>query len=120
MNEYTPPPLPSMLNPTPPAVAAPVERPLGENPDDHLPIPGVLAAVESMLRQPRRVMYHLRQPGSGHLIIALLMVAGVQPRLWRGRRHLSGDMQLWAPRQNRRRAHRLGAHLPAEPLIFSC
>src|SRR6185436_4361111 len=97
MNEYTPPPLPSMLNSTAAAIPAPDHRPLGENPDDRLPIPGVLAAVESMLRQPRRIMYHLRQPGSGHLIVALLMVALVCSLVYGvvvGT--FSGDTQLWA------------------------
>jgi hypothetical protein len=86
-----------MLNPAPGAAAAPDQRPLGENPEDRLPIPGVLAAVESMLRQPRRVMYHLRQPGSGHLILALLMVALVCSLVYGvviGT--FSGERQLWA------------------------
>jgi hypothetical protein len=35
----------------------------------------VVAAAEAILRQPRRVMYQLRQPGSGRLIAAMLFVA---------------------------------------------
>jgi hypothetical protein len=34
-----------------------------------------LAAAEAMLRQPRRVMYQLRQPGSGRLVAAMLFIS---------------------------------------------
>ena len=50
-----PPTLPS--NP-PPALA------LGDDPGEREPIKHPFAAIEAMLRQPRRVMYQLRQPGS--------------------------------------------------------
>src|SRR4029077_15370278 len=49
--------------------------PLGEAPEDRTPISGVLSAVEAMLRQPRRIMYHLRQPGASRLIAALLIIS---------------------------------------------
>jgi hypothetical protein len=64
----------------PPRIAAahpnaPRPQPLGEDPEDRVPIPNILGAIEAILRQPRRVMYQLRQPGSGQLILWMLMVA---------------------------------------------
>jgi hypothetical protein len=55
--------------------AAPPAQPLGENPEDAVPIPNIISAVEAILRQPRRVMYQLRQPGAGQLILWMLLVA---------------------------------------------
>src|SRR2546421_9167040 len=52
-------------------------QPLGENPGDREPIPGVVGAVEAILRHPRRLMYQLRQPRSGPLIVGMLFVASV-------------------------------------------
>ena len=52
-------------------------RPLGEDPQDREAIPGPLAAIESILRHPRRVLYHLRQPRAGNLIFALFLIAVV-------------------------------------------
>ena len=69
-NECSVPPRIAAAHPTPPAA-----QPLGENPEDCLPIPNVVSAIEAILRQPRRVMYHLRQPGAGRLIFLMLMVA---------------------------------------------
>ncbi len=57
----------------PPPVYGP--RPLGEDPADREPIPNVLGAVEALLRQPRRLMFQLRQPGAGKLIAGMLAVA---------------------------------------------
>src|SRR5262245_51342116 len=75
MNETNPSP-----SPVPPQLPAAVQglpglAPLGQLPDDREPIPNVVAAVEAILRQPRRVMYQLRQPGAGRLIGAMLVVA---------------------------------------------
>jgi hypothetical protein len=59
-----------------PAILAPSRLlALGESPEDREPITGPLAAVEAILRQPRRIMYQLRQPGAGALIGAMLAVA---------------------------------------------
>ena len=69
-NECSVPPLIAAAHPAP---AAP--QPLGENPEDRLPIPNMVGAIEAILRQPRRVMYQLRQPGAGRLICLMLMVA---------------------------------------------
>jgi hypothetical protein len=72
MNELTPTaPIPPQI---PPSVY-PTRQPLGENPEEREPIPSVVAAAEAILRQPRRVMYQLQQPGSGRLIAAMLLVA---------------------------------------------
>ena len=57
----------------PPPIYGP--RPLGEDPTEREPIPNIVSAVEAMLRQPRRVMLQLRQPGAGKLIATLLLVA---------------------------------------------
>jgi len=67
-------------SPVPPQLPATVQglsavAPLGQLPDDREPIPNVVGAVEAILRQPRRVMYQLRQPRSERLIGAMLVVA---------------------------------------------
>ena len=73
MNGSTPPPVPSQL--TPGFVPAPARpQPLGEDPQDILPIQGALGAAESMLRHPRRIVFHLRQPGAGSLLLSLLLL----------------------------------------------
>ena len=64
----------------PPTIAAsnpayPGLQNLGDNPEEREPIPNFVVAIEAILRQPRRVMYQLRQPGSGRLIAAMLFVA---------------------------------------------
>ena len=57
----------------PPPIAGP--RPLGEDPAEREPIPNVIVAIEALLRQPRRLMFQLRQPGAGGLIAGMLFVA---------------------------------------------
>ena len=47
----------------------------GQDPLEREPIINAIAAVEALLRQPRRVMYQLRQPGSGGLVGSMLFVA---------------------------------------------
>src|SRR3989442_442357 len=93
-----PPPLPAVLT-SAAAVAAsqPGSLPLGEDPRDCEPIRGPLAAVEAVLRHPRRILYQLHQPRSGNLILALLLIAvfcsivyGVVVGTF------SGGVQLWA------------------------
>jgi len=71
--------------------------PPGADPEEQAPIPNVFAAVEAILRQPRRVMFQLRQPGSERLIAAMLlasllcsMIYGVIVGTF------SGGDQLWA------------------------
>jgi hypothetical protein len=53
----------------------PGERALGDDPAERLPLPHVFAAIEALLRQPRRLLFQLRQPGGGKLIGGMLFVA---------------------------------------------
>ncbi len=90
-----PPPLPAGFA-TASAVNMPGAIPLGDAPDDGTPITGVIGAIEAVLRQPRRIAYHLRQPGSGGLIAALLGIAVVCALVYGvvvGT--FSGEDQLW-------------------------
>jgi len=69
----------------------------GENPEDRIPIKGVLAAVEAVLRQPTRVLFQLRQPRPSRLIILMLVCAVVSGAVYGfvvGT--FSGGIQLWA------------------------
>src|SRR5213594_2267068 len=89
----TPPPIPPTF-----AAAGAVggSLPLDDAPDDRAPIPGIVSAVEAVLRQPRRITYHLRQPRPGGLIAALLAIAVVSSLIYGvvvGT--FSGDSQLW-------------------------
>jgi hypothetical protein len=72
MNESNP--LTPQVNPVvPPPIYGP--RPLGDDPAEREPISNAVVALEALLRQPRRVMYQLRQPGAGKLIAFMLFVA---------------------------------------------
>jgi len=76
---------------------APTPPPPETNLDEQVPIPNVVSAIESILRQPRRVLYQLRQPGSGRLIAAMAFVAvvcGLIYGLVVGT--FSGGTQFWA------------------------
>ncbi len=56
-----------------------------------------MAAVEAILRQPRRVMFQLRQTGAGRLTLALLLISVVCSVIYgvvAGT--FSGGTQLWA------------------------
>jgi hypothetical protein len=64
----TPPHLPPQIPPSPPP-------PPGENPEEREPISNAITAVEAILRQPRRVLYQLRQPGAGSLFRWMLLAA---------------------------------------------
>lgn len=87
---------------TPPVIPphsapAPSPLPLGANPEERAPIPNMVAAIEAILRQPRRVMFQLRQPGSGRLIAAMLLMCAVSSLIYGvvvGT--FSGGAQLWA------------------------
>jgi hypothetical protein len=63
---------PPALTPPPPIYGP---RPLGDDPAEQEPIPNAIVAIEALLRQPRRVMFQLRQPGAGKLIGLMLLVA---------------------------------------------
>src|SRR5215510_13434813 len=90
-------------NPVPPPIPPQIPPPsggwgeLGENPEEQQPIPGVAAAIESILRQPRRVMYQLRQPGAGKLVGAMVFLSVVCSLIYGlvvG--SFSGGVQWWA------------------------
>jgi hypothetical protein len=90
-------------NPTPPPIPPPIPPPpggwaeLGENPDEQQSIPGIAAAIESILRQPRRVMYQLRQPGAGKLVGTMVLLSIVSSLIYGvvvG--SFSGGDQWWA------------------------
>jgi hypothetical protein len=74
-------PIPGGVPPTiPPRTASPMTpapglQKLGENPEEREPIPNMVVAIEAILRQPRRIMYQLRQPGAGKLIGSMLLTA---------------------------------------------
>lgn len=91
MNESTP--LPPSI---PPFTSGSGVRLPGDDPSDREPIPHVFAAIDAMLRHPRRVMYQLRQPGAGRLI-ASLVLASVLCSLIYGlvAGTFSGGSQLW-------------------------
>jgi hypothetical protein len=72
-------------------------RPLGDDPAERATIPNVITAIEAILRQPRRLMYQLRQPGAGRLMLAMLVVSVLCSLLYGvvvG--SFSGHMQWWA------------------------
>jgi hypothetical protein len=73
MNEITPTPGP--IPPTIPVSVPHLLLPLGDHPDDLEPIPNPIVAIEAILRQPRRVMFQLRQPGAGRLVFSMIGVA---------------------------------------------
>ena len=88
-----PPQVPPQFIPPP----FPERRLLGDDPAERVPIPHVFTAIEALLRQPRRLLFQLRQPGAGKLIVAMVFVAifcsliyGVVAGTF------SGGMQLWA------------------------
>ena len=99
MNEQNPnlPPFPTQTaaNLPPPPINGP--RPLGDDPTEREPIPNILVTIESVLRQPRRLMFQLRQPGAGKLIAAMFFVTIVCSLIYGviiG--SFSGGMQWWA------------------------
>lgn len=72
-------------------------RPLGEDPADREPIPNLIVALEALLRQPRRLIYHLRQPGAGKTILGMLLLAVLCSAIYGvivG--SFSGGVQWWA------------------------
>ena len=48
--------------------------PLGESAEDRMPVNSPVSAVEAILRQPRRIMYQLRQSNPGTVIGSMLLV----------------------------------------------
>jgi hypothetical protein len=71
--------------------------PIGELPGDRAPITGLASAVESILREPRRVLFHIRQPRSATLLVALFLVFVICSAVYGtvvGT--FTGGVQLWA------------------------
>ncbi len=75
MNSTNPNPQPPLIPPQLPPVHPRPPVPLGENPEERVPITGPFGAVEAILRQPRRLMYQLRQPNPGGLVAGMLLGA---------------------------------------------
>src|SRR5216683_7892136 len=75
MNDQNPPwpAAASTTTPRPPVISGPLS--LGDNPEEREPILSFIVAVEAILRQPRRVMYQLRQPGAGGFMWKMVFVA---------------------------------------------
>ena len=96
MNDQNPvPPLipPQIL----PVIDSSGPRQLGDDPAERVPIPHAFAAIEALLRQPRRLLFQLRQPGAGKLIAAMLFTAFLCSLIYgvvAGT--FSGGTQLWA------------------------
>jgi hypothetical protein len=78
--------------------AGPTQPPqLTVNPEDHVPIPNAVAAIESILRQPRRILCQLRQAGAGRLILRMVLVAAVCSLVYGGViGTFAGGTQLWS------------------------
>ena len=75
-NNPNPPPIPPPIPPVAPRSRPPEPMP-GEDPSEREPITGVMSAIECILREPRRVLYALRQPGALRIIAGMLGVAVV-------------------------------------------
>ncbi len=92
----TTPSTPSPLPAPPPLVGAPRSFP-DDSAEEQVPITGLGRTIQALLRQPRRVMCHLGQPGARRLSAALFLIAafcGLIYGLVAGT--FSGGDQLWA------------------------
>src|ERR1039457_5300445 len=96
MNEQNP--IPPQIPPRIPPVATPsCAQQLGDDPAERAAITNVVAAIDAILRHPRRVMFQLRQPDAGKLIAMMLLVSVVCSLIYgvvAGT--FSGGDQLWA------------------------
>jgi len=84
-------------NAIPPVIPAVTPRQLGDDPAERVPITNAFAAIEALLRQPRRLLFQLRQPGAGGLIAQMIFVSAVCALVYgvvAGT--FSGGTQLWA------------------------
>src|SRR6202012_4881240 len=84
--------------PQPETVPPPGElRKPGDNASDRVPITHGFGALEALLRQPLRLLYQLRQPGAGRLIVQMLLIAlGCSVIYGIVVGTFSGGPQLWA------------------------
>ena len=95
MNEQNP-ALPQVPPQIPPVIP-PAPGQLGDDPLERAPISSVVAAIDSILRHPQRVMFQLRQPDAGKLIAKMIFVSIVCSLVYgvvAGT--FSGGAQLWA------------------------
>lgn len=95
MNDQNP--VPPQLPPQiPPIIPAADTRQLGVDPTERVAITNVVAAIDGILRHPRRVMFQLREPGAGRLMGLMLLVSVVCSLIYGvvvGT--FSGGPQLW-------------------------
>ena len=68
---------PASVTPPPVYSVSSVNAPLGEHPDDRVPITGPVTAIEAILRQPRRMLFHLRQARAARIIVGLVMATAL-------------------------------------------
>jgi hypothetical protein len=94
-------PIPAVAASVPPLIPPripPVEgSQLGDDPADRVPISNAGAAIDAILRHPRRVMFQLRQPDAGKLILMMILISAVCSLVYGvvvGT--FSGGAQLWA------------------------
>ena len=93
-NDAVPPPIPPAAKYNEPLTSL---RPLGDDPVEQVAIPHAFAALEALLRQPRRLMYQLRQPQAGKLVVTMFLVALVCSLVYgMVAGTFSGGVQLWA------------------------
>lgn len=81
----------------PPSAASARMIPLGQDPEDTIPVRSGIAVIEAVLRHPRRLLYQMRNAGGGRLIAALLFATVLCSALYGlvvG--SFSGGIQLWA------------------------
>jgi len=96
MNDQNPVP-PQSSPQIPPVIPATGPRRPGDDPSERVAIPHVIGAIEAILRQPRRLMFQLRQPGAGRLIAGMVFVSVVCALIYGvvvGT--FTGGTQLWA------------------------
>src|SRR5437016_7739332 len=92
----TPPPLP-VQSPLAASLSGTPNPSFGQTSGDPAPIIGFAAVIEAILREPNRVWFQLRQPHSGRLIAAMLVVTVACALIYGfvvGT--FSGGTQLWA------------------------
>jgi hypothetical protein len=88
--------VPPVIPGAPASAASGSPRNPGDDPADRAPITNIVAAIDAILRQPRRVMFQLRQPGAGRVIVCLLAVSFISAAIYGvvvGA--FTGGTQLW-------------------------
>ena len=69
----TPPQIPPQIQSSEPL--RPLIPPLGATPEERAPISNLMNVIEVILRQPRRMMFQLRQTGAGRLMGGMLLMS---------------------------------------------